>query len=128
MRSLGVTKTVDYHDHNWVDQVLEWMPGGVDAAIAIQPNTSHSSMKLVKDGGKIIAISGNQFTTERNISSVDFPYQMDVKEELIEVIDHIASGKIKITIEKVYDFEDALDALEKVSTRSARGKTIIEIK
>ena len=50
MKSLGVEKTVDYNDPNWIDQVLEWMPGGVDAAIAIQPNTSVSSMKVVKDG------------------------------------------------------------------------------
>ena len=79
MKSLGVTKTVDYKDPHWIEQVLEWMPGGVDAAIAIQPNTSVSSMKVVKDGGKVISVSGDQFQTERNIKSVYFPYNMDVK-------------------------------------------------
>lgn len=128
MKSLGVTKTVDYHDSDWIEQVLEWMPGGVDAAIAIQPNTSMSSMKVVKDGGKVISVSGDQFTTVRNIKSVYFPYNMDVKKELMDVIDRIASGEIKITIENVYDFEDGLDALEKVRMRKARGKSIIEIK
>lgn len=128
MKSLGVTKAVDYHDANWIEQVLDWMPGGVDAAIAIQPNTSISSMKVVKDGGKVISVSGDQFATERNITSVYFPYKMDVKEELISIMDKIASGDINLTIEIVYDFEDGLDALEKVRTRRARGKTIIEIK
>lgn len=128
MKSLGVTKAVDYSDPDWIEQVLEWMPGGVDASIAIQPNTSISSMKVVKDGGKVISVSGDQFTTERNIKSVYFPYNMDVKKELIGIMDKIASEEINITIEKVYDFEDGLDALEKVRTRRARGKSIIEIR
>lgn len=128
MKSLGVTNAVDYHDSDWQEQVLEWMPGGVDAAIAIQPNTSVSSMKVVKDGGKVIPVSGDQFTPERNIKSVYFPYSMDVREELMGIIDKIVSGEINLTIENVYDFEDALDALEKVTTRRARGKSIIEIK
>ncbi|MGO1470153.1 MAG: zinc-binding dehydrogenase [Tissierella sp.] len=128
MKSLGVTKAVDYHDSDWVEQVLEWMPGGVDAAIAIQPNTSMASMKLVKDGGKVISVSGDQFTTQRNIKAVYFPYNMDVKEELMGIIDKIVCGEINITIENVYDFDDGLDALEKVRTRRARGKSIIKIK
>lgn len=128
LKSLGVTKAVDYHDDNWIEEVLEWMPGGVDAAIAIQPNTSISSMKVVKDGGKVISVSGDQFATERNITSVYFPYNMDVKKQLINIMDKIASGDINITIENVYDFKDGLDALEKVRTRRARGKSIIEVK
>lgn len=128
MKSLGVEKAVDYHDDDWTDQVLEWMPGGVDAAIAIQPNTSIESMKVVRDGGKVISVSGDQFTGERNIEAVYFPYNMDVKEELMDVIDKIVSGEIHLTIEHIYDFEDALDALEKVRTRRARGKSIIEVK
>lgn len=127
MKSLGAEKTVDYHEPDWIEQVLKWKPGGVDAAIAIQPKTSVSSMKVVKDGGKVISVSGDQFTTERNIESVYFPYNMDVREELIDVMNKIVEKKIRLTIENVYDFKDALDALEKVRTRRARGKTIIEI-
>ena len=48
---------------------------------------------------------------------------MDVKEGLIGIIDKIISEEINITIENVYGFE----ALEKVRTRRARGKSIIEI-
>lgn len=128
MKSLGVTKAVDYHVDNWIEEVIKWMPGGVDAAIAIQPNTSISSMKVVKDGGKVISVSGDQFATERNITSVYFPYNMDVKKELLSIMDKIVSGDINLTIENIYDFEDGLDALEKVRTRRARGKSIIEVK
>ena len=52
---------------------------------------------------------------------------MDVREELIDVMNKIVEKKIRLTIENVYDFKDALDALEKVRTRRARGKSIIKI-
>lgn len=94
MESLGVEKTVDYHEYDWIEQILKWMPGGVDVAIAIQSNTSVPSMKVVKYGGKVIPVSGD----------------------------------IELTVENIYDFEDGLDALEKVLTRWTRGKSIIEIK
>ena len=59
--------------------------------------------------------------------SVYFPYNMDVREELIDVMNKIVEKKIRLTIENVYDFKDGLDALEKVRTRRARGKSIIKI-
>lgn len=107
MKSLGVEKAVDYHDPEWIQQVLDWAPNEVDAAIAIQPNTSIDSMKVVKDGGKIISVSEDQFTTERNIEAVFFPYMMDVKEELINLMDKIAHGEIKCNIENVFNFNEA---------------------
>lgn len=107
MKSLGVEKAVDYHDPEWIQQVLDWAPNEVDAAIAIQPNTSIDSMKVVKDGGKIISVSEDQFTTERNIEAVFFPYMMDVKEELIKLMDKIAHGEIKCNIENVFNFNEA---------------------
>lgn len=67
MKALGVTKAVDYHDYDWIQQVLEWLPNGVDAAIAIPPGTSISSMKVLKDDGKIISVSGDSFEAERNV-------------------------------------------------------------
>ncbi len=127
MKALGVTKAVDYHDPNWMRQILDAFPGGVDAAIAIQPQTSASSMGIVKEGGKIISVSGDQFMTERHITAVFFPYQMDVKNALIDIMHKIVSGEMKLFIEKVYDFEEALLALEKVRTRRARGKSVIVI-
>lgn len=127
MISLGATKVVDYHDSDWIKQVLDWMPGGVDAAIAIPPNTSASSMKVLKDDGKIISVSGDQIKTERNVQAISLPYTMDVKEELLDIINKISAQKIKLTIEKVYDFEEGLAALKKVQTRRARGKSVIKV-
>ncbi len=53
---------------------------------------------------------------------------MDVRDELIQIMNKIAQGKIQLTIENIYDFEDGLEALEKVQTRRARGKSVIAVK
>lgn len=127
MKYLGADKTVDYHDHDWTQQILNWAPGGVDAAIAIQPRTSIESMDVVKKGGKIISVSGDKFMTERNIEEVYFPFMMDVRDELIRLMNKIAYGEIKLNIENVFEFEDALDALKKVRTRRAQGMSVITL-
>lgn len=46
MKSLGAEETVDYTRPTWKDEVKQWMPGGVDAALAIQPNTAKDSMDV----------------------------------------------------------------------------------
>ncbi len=125
MASLGAEKPVDYRDATWQKQVLDWCPGGVDAAIAIQPNTSVDSMAVVKDGGEIISISRDQFTPERGITVRELPHNVDVSGELGDLMRRIANDEMRLTIEKVYPFSQALDALAKVSTRHARGKVVI---
>ena len=127
MMSLGAEKTVDYHDPDWTAQIRQWKPQGVDAAIAIQPNTSIPSMETVKDGGNIISVSGDLIIPERNISFVQFPYQTDAKDELIDLMNRIALNEITLHIEKTYAFEHALEALTKKGTRHARGKSVIRV-
>ncbi|WP_240377151.1 NADP-dependent oxidoreductase [Bacillus piscicola] len=125
MRSLGATKTVDYHDADWQEQIKQWMPGGVDAALAIQPDTGQPSMEILKDDGRVVAVSGDQLTPQRNVAIKPFPYQVDVTDELLQLMKKINSKEIKLFIEQTYPFQQALDALEKTGTRHARGKLVI---
>lgn len=127
MRALGAEHTVDYHDSVWPDQVLTWMPGGVDAAIAVQPGTSDDSMRVVRDGGKLVSISGDQLAPERGISAEMVPYDVDVSDELVRMLELIASGGLRVEIKKIYPFSDALSALAKVQTRHARGKVVLNL-
>lgn len=127
MRSLGAELTVDYHDPNWKEQVLEWMPDGVDAAMAVQPNTTIDSLQVVKDGGQVISISGDSVTRERGIRVEMLPYELDVRSELIQLMSDVVAGDIRVEIERIYPFEDAPDALAKVQTRRARGKIVLHL-
>lgn len=127
MLSLGATKTVDYHDADWVEQIRQWMPGGVDAALAIQPGTPAESMPAVKDGGRLVIVSGDQVKAERGIRAEHIPYQVDISDALTQLMGKIAKQEIALELERVYPFEEGIAALEKTQTRHARGKLVIAL-
>lgn len=127
MKSLGAEHTVDYHDADWISEVTEWSDGGVDKALAIQPGTGADTIKVVKGGGELITVSGDNQTVipQRNIQVRQMGHQFFTTKELTELVDKIAHKKIQVVIEKEFPFSDALDALRKTETRRARGKLIV---
>ncbi len=127
MLSLGAEKVVDYVDETWAEQVRLWMPDGVDAALAIQPGTGVTSMKIVKDGGKVITISGDQFETERQITAEQITHHPEIQRKLITLATEVADGHIRIIVEQVYPFEQGLEALKKVEARHAQGKIVLKM-
>jgi NADPH:quinone reductase-like Zn-dependent oxidoreductase len=127
MKELGANHTVDYHDSDWQQQVRTLLPDGVDAAIAIHPGTPIESQPVVKDGGVLVAVSGDNFATERGIILKGVFNTIDIKEELQDLLSKVASGEITQTIDKVYPFVKALDALEQVKTRHTRGKLVLSL-
>lgn len=128
MKELGADFTVDYHDANWQQQITDWMPGGVDAAIAVQPNTTADSMKVVKDGGNVTSISGDQVSPERGVSVEIVSHQLDIVNELRLMVKRIADGDMELVIEEVYPFAEGFEALKKTQTRHARGKLVLSMK
>lgn len=126
MKSLGAKKTVDYHDSNWKTEIREWSEGGVTAALAIQPGTRLDSIKVVKDGGMLITVSGDnaQVAVERGITIRQMGHDPETQKKVVELVKAISKGKFRVVIESEYPFEEALEALEKTETRHARGKVI----
>lgn len=127
LQSLGAEKVVDYHDENWPEQVLGWMPHGVDGVIAVQPGTSTDSLRVVKDGGDLITISNDSVETSRGVRVSVVPFQVDVRSKLLQLFADVAAGTVHVELERVYPFEEALDALAKVQTRHARGKLVLRL-
>lgn len=127
MLSLGAEAVVDYHDPTWPEQIRQWMPGGVDAAMAVQPHTSADSLSVVRDGGKLITVSGDVVAPERNVHVEVVPHDTDVRGELTQLMMEIAQNEKRVEIERVYPFEEAQAALAKVQTRHARGKLVLRL-
>lgn len=124
MKSLGAEFTVDYTNPNWKTEVRKQ---DVDAALAIQPGTGEDCLAVVKDGGKVITVSGDKLEPERNIDARQFQHQLQIQSTMNELMESIVANDIKVIIEKTYPFEDALQALEKTETRHARGKLVVEL-
>lgn len=127
LRSLGVECAVDYHDTNWMQEVRDWIPGGVDAGMAVQPGTTVDTASVVKDGGVVVAISDQPMEVGRGIRVTMAPYQVDVRQEFIELLAEAARGDFHIEVERVYPFAEALEALAKVQSRRARGKLVLTL-
>lgn len=127
LRSLGAELAVDYHDTDWTEQVLAWAPNGVDAALAIQPGTAPSSQGVVRDGGRVITVSGDPCPPERGIRVEQFAHRADSAGEKAALVDDITAERIHLVLEHVYPFADALAALEKTETRHARGKLVVTV-
>ncbi len=127
LRSLGAELAVDYRDPEWVEQVRAWSQTGVDAALAIQPGTSADSMRLVRDGGTLVTVSGDRLAPERGIRISVLMGATDARDEMAELAAEVASGRIHVEVEQVYPFEDGIQALEKTETRRARGKVVLTL-
>lgn len=127
LRSLGVEETVDYRDPRWRERVMDWMPAGVSAAIAIQPGTTAESLPVVREGASVVSVSGDPLIPGHGVRTTGLPYQLDVREELGALMAHIASSALHLEIERVHPFDEALAALAKVQTRRARGKIVISM-
>lgn len=127
LTSLGVELAVDYRDTNWMREVRDWMPNGVDAGMAVQPGTTVDTATVVKDGGQVVAISDQPLEVGRGIRVTMAPHQVDVREELIELLADAARADFHIEVEHVYPFAKALDALAKVQSRRARGKLVLTL-
>lgn len=110
-------------------RVQEWSKGEVDAALAIQPGTGSDSIKTVKESGLLITVSRDSKTVipERNIEVRQMEHQLFTNKEMIELVNDISLDKLKITIEKSFPFEEALEALKKTETRRARGKLAVKL-
>lgn len=126
LRSLGAALAVDYRDPAWPEQVRQWRPEGVDGALAVQPQTTAGSARVVKQGGTVVTVSGDNVAAP-GVRVTGLAYQVDVRDELLVLMDDIVAGRMQLTIEQVYPFADAPAALAKTQTRHARGKQVISL-
>lgn len=127
LRSLGAELAVDYRDPDWDAQVRGWAPGGVDAALAIQPGTGAGCMRVVRGGGRVVIVSGDQLAPERQVEVVQVMMGPDAPAALAVLAGEVASGRLHVEVEQVYPFERGVEALEKTETRRARGKTVLTL-
>lgn len=125
LHSLGVEKTVDYRDPEWTAELRRWMPGGVDAVLAIQPGTGEASLDAVRDGGRVVTVSGDHVATTRGIAVEQISHHLETAQELARLAEDVASGRIRVVIEQSYPLEKGLLALQKTETRHARGKIVL---
>jgi NADPH:quinone reductase-like Zn-dependent oxidoreductase len=48
-------------------------------------------------------------------------------DELVQIGQWVSEGKLKVSIDSVFEFEDAPKAFERLWTRMARGKVVVDV-
>ncbi len=52
-------------------------------------------------------------------------HRADARRDMAELLAAIADGHIRVVLEQIYPFEEAVAALEKTETRHVRGKLVV---
>ncbi len=136
MRQLGADETINYRTHrDWDKAVLELTDGrGVDHVVEVGgTGTLTQSVKAVRVGGHIALIGALDMAGEFNPIPVFmkairvqgiFIGSREMFEDMNKVTD---SGKIKPVIDRVFEFDEAREALRYMESGSHLGKIVIKI-
>ncbi|WP_313358263.1 zinc-binding dehydrogenase, partial [Microbacterium sp.] len=126
LRELGADAALDYRA-DWRVQLRALNPGGVDAAVAIPAGTTAGAMEVVRDEGAMITVSADDVAPVRGIRVRGLNYAAPVRAPLQHLLEEVQAGRFLLYIDLQLPLEHAEDALAKVRSQRARGKTVLTI-
>ena len=150
VKDLGADKVIDYTKHSYLDEGTKF-----DVVFnTLGGKHTLNSFKVLKDGGRVVSISGDldSVTTKqlglnkvvrlllslkakkitKAASKMGAMYRFLLMSpngaQLKELSKLYESGSIKPVIDKTYNFDDSIQALDYLSKGRARGKVIVKIR
>jgi alcohol dehydrogenase len=150
VKSLGADEIINYKTEKF-EEILENYDAVFDT---LGGEILEKSFKVIKDGGKIVSVSGlpnarfgkeygsgffktllfsaasHKLTALEKKHNVQysFLFMKPSGEQLRKIANFIESGKIKPIIDRVFPFEDAQKAMEYAESGRAKGKIILKIR
>ena len=126
VKSLGADLVIDYTTHSFEDELFDY-----DLVIdAIGGNTLTKSFKVLKKGGRLISIKGQD--TENLAKDYDVNFELFFMspdgDMLTELATLISQGIVKTVIDSTYTMKQAPKAFEVLAKGRAKGKIVITIK
>lgn len=122
-RSLGADVVIDYKTQRFEDQAQD-----VDMVFdLIGGETRERSWKLLKPGGILVTTltePSQELANRYGVRALRYTVEADGN-ELTEIIDLVASGKVKPHVEKKFRLEEAAEALAAVESGGSIGKVIL---
>lgn len=127
VRALGADAVVDYHDQDWLEQVRELVPGGVDKLFdGAGGATLVRAFDALKPGGRAVGIVYGPEEAPPGISFERFNAGSGRArlERLAEMAD---AGRLRVELAAVLPLEQAREALERVAGGHTRGKMALKL-
>ncbi len=135
-KKLGATEGFNYKNEKWDEELLKNLNTGIDAAIdGTGGSTISKILNVVKEGGKIVSY-GATLGAVQNFEMRKlfwkqlkfFGTTMGSDKDFREMLNFVREYKIKPIIDKVFEFEDYINAFLRMNNSEQFGKIIIKIK
>jgi NADPH:quinone reductase-like Zn-dependent oxidoreductase len=124
--SLGADEVIDYRARDFAAPLKDY-----DAAYdTIGGKTNRKSYDILKPGGILVSMveqPDEALVKKRGIRYVA-QFTHVTTEYLTKVSELVDTGKIKVTIDRVFPLKQAAEALEYLKTSHNRGKVVIQVK
>jgi NADPH:quinone reductase-like Zn-dependent oxidoreductase len=124
-RGLGADVVIDYKTERFeerardLDMVLDLIDG----------ETRERSWKLLKRGGVLVSTltEPSQDTASRyGVRALRYTVEADGR-ELAEIVELVASGKVKPHVQRTFQLEDAAEAMAAVEHGGSAGKIVLTL-
>ena len=145
LAGMGVRNLINYREEDFAQRILE-MTGnyGVDVVFnTLSGDAIQKGLAILAPGGRYIELAMTGLKTANNISlssldnnqvfySVDLRKQLMQKPELArpyldEMVQTLASGKVRSIIAKVFPFSEVRSAYQFLADRKNIGKVVVEM-
>ena len=123
VKSLGADLVIDYTTQSFENELSNY-----DLVIdAIGGDTLTKSFKVLKKGGRLVSIKGQDTENLAKEYGVNFEwfFMSPDGEMLTEIASLISQGTIKTVIDSTYSMKEAPEAFELLAKGRARGKIVI---
>jgi NADPH:quinone reductase-like Zn-dependent oxidoreductase len=125
VRQLGAREVVDPEDPDWPEQVRDIAGDkAVAAAVNAVRGGAASAMTVLADGGRLVTITSDPPSEERDITVSSFYLRPDGR-RLGALAELLAEGKLSLSLGAVKRFDDADRALAGVAGGSVHGAVVI---
>jgi NADPH:quinone reductase-like Zn-dependent oxidoreductase len=123
VRAAGASEVVDYREPDWPAQIRALSGGhGVDCAVHAAPGGADGALAAVRDGGRLVSITGGVPAKERGVE-MSLVFVAPDGQALARLVQLAAAGTIGVDVGPMYPLDAAADALAEV--REAAGRAIV---
>jgi NADPH:quinone reductase-like Zn-dependent oxidoreductase len=123
--ALGARHVVDYHDHDWPEQVRALTANrGVDVAASAVPGGAARAIEAVADGGRLATITSDPPGQRRGITVASVYVRPDGT-RLRELATRFTGGQLPVPVAASYPLADAARALARVTGGHAAGAIVL---
>jgi NADPH:quinone reductase-like Zn-dependent oxidoreductase len=130
LRELGAQKIIDYSQTDFVQEIRQTYPNGIDAVMECVTNQANffQSLQTLRPGGRLVSIV-NWDKTGPLRAEVKVHYSIGRPEgtRLAKLAELVDRGQLKVQVAQVFALEEARQAQKAVENGHGRGKIILKV-